>query len=270
MHSCPICDRQFEKLQSLSIHYRNKHKGTAEQLAVKLLHGGIRPTCMCGCGEETKFFSITQGFGEWKKGHVSRVRNNWGHNKEALRKSHETTRKKYESGVLDVWNKGLTKESDPRIVKYGKAGSKSIMSNHDLRKRRSERMTMQRATGITMTPTGPDHPKWKGGTSQLGALCHGNNRLYQEWKFPKLQAANFKCERCGSSEQLHVHHDVELMSEIVNHYRWTLYPDIEGELDWNGKNVIVEAVVDHHLGEDVSGLVLCRSCHDDEHASLNF
>ena len=269
MYLCPECGKQFEKLGSLSAHWRRAHKRSSEELAIIIWGSGKHPTCKCGCGEPTRFLSVTRGFTEWKRGHVSRVKNNWGHNEAALKKSHETTRQKYKSGKLQMWNAGLTAESDKRVATYGVKGSQTIKSSGECEKR-SARMKEMWADGTITPATGSAHSQWKGGTSQLGALCHGNPRLYAEWKYPKLLAAQFKCERCGSSDSLHVHHDDIRVAELIGEYRWALFPNVEGELSWEDKMLVVETVVTRHIEENVSGQVICHACHSEEYPSLNF
>jgi hypothetical protein len=86
MSKCPSCDYTNDNLNSLSIHYRKNHKGTAKQLCIELFHGGIEPTCACGCGTQVKFRAIEMGFSEYALGHQPRVKNIWGHNAEAKRR----------------------------------------------------------------------------------------------------------------------------------------------------------------------------------------
>lgn len=120
---------------------------------------------------------------------------------------------------------------------------------------------------------GADHPRWRGGVSHLSAHCHASNKLYREWKFPKLQASGFKCSRCGKSGsdnvKLHVHHDKEHMSDIIK--RFSAAFGYEGREDQQGmKESIAEAVASYHVDNNVSGIVLCDECHKGEHPSLNF
>ncbi len=111
---CKECNREFESLDSLRRHSSQKHKINAEQIYIMYQLSGMTPTCKCGCGEPTKFLSIEKGFVDYKLGHAARINNNWGHNPDAIRKSHETQAKMYKSGELIIWNKGLTIE-DPRV-----------------------------------------------------------------------------------------------------------------------------------------------------------
>lgn len=115
MIKCKECNKEFESLDSLRRHNSQKHKINAEQTYIIYLLDGSIPICNCGCGEKTNFLSIEKGFVDYVRGHASRVNNNWGHNSEAKRKSHETQKKMYKDGILTIWNKGLTIE-DPRVL----------------------------------------------------------------------------------------------------------------------------------------------------------
>lgn len=109
---CKECDLEFDTLDSLRRHRVQKHKISAEQTYVDYILGGIKPTCECGCGEHTKFLSIEKGFVKFIRGHASRVNNNWGHNPEAIKKSHETQKQMHKDGRLTIWNKGLTVDDE--------------------------------------------------------------------------------------------------------------------------------------------------------------
>lgn len=133
-HICKICNQKLKNAQSLSAHCRTKHKMTSEDVYIEYFLNGVRPTCTCGCGETPNYLGIYKGFVKYIQGHASRINNNWGHNTEALRKSHETQKKMYESGELVVWNKGLTKENDDRVKKYGITISKYVKTEEHKRK----------------------------------------------------------------------------------------------------------------------------------------
>ena len=105
---CKECEREFESLDSLRRHRVQKHGVSAEQTYIDYVLDGIRPTCKCGCGESIGFLSIVKGFVDYVLGHAAKVKNNWGHNPEAIRKSLETQKKMYDDGEMVIWNKGLT------------------------------------------------------------------------------------------------------------------------------------------------------------------
>lgn len=114
MINCKECNREFESLDSLRRHRNQKHGVNAEQTYIDYVLNGNEPTCKCGCGEKPKYLGIDAGYRDYIRGHAARVNNNWGHNPEVLKKSHDTQKKMYNSGELNVWNKGLTIE-DGRV-----------------------------------------------------------------------------------------------------------------------------------------------------------
>jgi hypothetical protein len=130
---------------------------------------------------------------------------------------------------------------------------------------RSREMLKQWRTGNIIPLTGSSHPNWKGGTSSIGTLCHSSTRLYKLWKFPALQRAGFKCERCGVTEHLHVHHSETRMAEIIH----LCAPTTDG-FSWEEQTAWVERVIDWHVEKSPAAEVLCHRCHGDEHPTLNF
>jgi hypothetical protein len=212
--------------------------------------------CNCGCGTEVK--------NNWVRGHVSRVHNNWGHNKNAIKKSSETRRKQFESGDRMVWNAGLTKETDIRVAAYGKSNSKNGWAEE---RRESYSITMKtnRLNGTIPTLYGKNHSQWKGGTSDINPLVRARKRLYTDWVYPILVADGFKCTECNSTSKLEVHHNKETMAEIIS-----MFTDSHKEHSFEEKDVITEMVIDYHINSNVSGKTLCKNCHNSKHPSYNF
>jgi len=274
--NCPLCEKQYPKLISLSIHFRKFHKGTSKKLYVLLYHDGVEPTCGCGCGGEVRYLDTTRGFRKFIRGHAARVpgKNNWGNNKKAREKSQKTRKRMWEKGELKIWNKNLTKEEHKSVAEYGRKGSKTILSNPEELERRKKRMKQGRLDGTVRTLYGPEHSQYKDGTSSLQAYCHGNGRLHNEWKTPKIIASRHTCQHCDQSfkrNKLHVHHDQERMCDIVRlvaaKFNWS------GSIHSNGINTqlvslkckISNAVADYHVLNNVSGIVLCENCHSKVH-----
>lgn len=133
---CKECELEFKNLDSLRRHRSQKHDINAEQTYIDYVLNGIPPTCKCGCGEIPKYLGINAGYRNYIRGHAARVNNNWGHNKEAIKKSHETQKKMFESGDLTIWNKGLTIK-DPRV----KDNIDKIMSNPQRGKNISKKLS---------------------------------------------------------------------------------------------------------------------------------
>ena len=250
---CPNCVYENENLVSLSLHFRKTHASTAKQLRIMLFHAGIEPTCGCGCGSPVKFDSIVVGFRGYVRGHHQRVNNNFANSKEGLKKSQDVRREMHKRGEIKIWNKGKTKETNKNPKKI------SV---------RSARMRKGRLDGTVPTLKGKDHSQWKGGSSALSMRCHGSTRLYKEWKFSKLKSSGFACQRCGSTTKLQVHHNVEKMASIIKKMNVIVNPTCS--TDWEITSKVVDAVVDYHIENDVSGEVICKNCHKIEHPKMNF
>lgn len=277
MTTCPECSKSYESIISLSIHYRHTHSKSSEDLYLALYLKKVVPTCKCGCGVSVKFLGIARGYREYQRGHASRVNNNWGHNQEALLKSQEVRRENWRNGTYIPWNQGLTKETDERVADYGSKGSVTILSNQQERARRSKNMKARRTNGTIVDLTKENHSQWKGGISPLNHFCHANRNLYNNWKYPKLRAADFKCIVCGCGNHIEVHHNKETFSEILREQAalagWD--ENFAVSLESNNqqlislKDKISEAVADYHIKNNVSGIVLCEECHKEEHSKYN-
>lgn len=282
MFNCPYCEKKYPSIVSLSLHCRKGHAVTAKQFYTKFYLNDVTPTCKCGCGQETTFLDVTRGFREYIRGHVARVKNNFNTEK-SMKNSQKTRRKMVQEGTWkpfhtketgEHWSKGLTKETDERIAR------KVENLTEEDRRVLSERMRKGRLDGTIPTLSGKDHSQWKGGASALLSVCHGNRRLFQEWKYPLLVKAKFQCEKCGASRndspraKLEVHHDKEMMSEIVRKvaqkHSWEdNYTLPTSEQTFELKTKIAEEVADFHIENNVSGVVLCVKCHKEEHDKHN-
>jgi len=227
-----------------------------------LSYGGIEPKCACGCGSPVKFHTVQIGFSEYAWGHASRVKNNWGHNKEAQQKSQDIRREMYKRGEIEIWNKGKTKETDERVAEVGRTQSENFTPER--RAKRAEIMSNSWQSGAIVPLTGPAHSQWKGGTSALQPICRA--RLHSCWTYPKLKASGFKCSKCNApGPELNVHHCDE-------HFAPILFQAIRalGEPgdDFEKKSAIADWVAFYHVEHDVPGIVLCHDCHVTLHDEL--
>lgn len=132
---CKECDREFESLDSLRRHRSQKHNINAEQTYVDCVLDGVEPKCKCGCGQKPKYLGVYAGYRDYIRGHAARINNNWGHNPEAIKKSHDTQRKMHSDGTLKMWNDGLTIE-DPRV----RDNIDKVMSNPERGKKISKKL----------------------------------------------------------------------------------------------------------------------------------
>jgi hypothetical protein len=113
MFNCPNCDYSNDSLNSLRIHASKSHKISSEELYLNV-YDKTKPLCLCGCGNNTKFKNLFEGYNDYVLGHASRIKNNWGHNEKAQEKSQEKRREMWKNGEIKHWCEGLTIE-DPRI-----------------------------------------------------------------------------------------------------------------------------------------------------------
>lgn len=257
---------KFKSYDSLRKHVGRIHKVDSTTFYVEFYLDGKWPTCQCGCENRTKWSHHLKGFRMYSAGHQSRVSNNWGHNKSALKKSLETRIKRFDSGELTTWNSGLTKHSDKRLENQGITISNTIKSNPIELKRRADSMSKNRKNGTVPTLYGPQSSQWKGGISEVNNIARSDKRLYDEWKYPILVRDGFKCVECGNSGSLHVHHNKETMSEIVKKH----VVDNGFVMSFDLKKCIAGKIVDYHIQQNVSGVTLCGDCHQKFHPSLNF
>lgn len=264
------CEKGYDNILSLSLHYRKIHKLPSKQLYVDYNCSGIEPTCKCGCGEEVKFLGIKAGFRDYRRGHKSRIVNPHTHRtKEAFEKLSKTRIQKFQDGQLSIWNKGLKKEDHESLVKQGKIFSENLTQEE--RDRRSSHLKDRWENNNwkdVMHQSGESHSQWKGGTSIINSRCHASRKLYNEWKYPILKDRTFTCNRCSSTKKLEVHHDQETMSEIIHKLVAEINP--EKKDDWELQTKVVDAVVDYHIENKVSGEVICHPCHKLEHPSYNY
>jgi hypothetical protein len=181
-------------------------------------------------------------------------------------------KKRHQDGIMpEVWNKGLLASTDVRVAAYARVRVSRI--DEEERRKNSEKMQNQWSSGNITPLRGPDHPNWKGGTSNLTIRLRGHHRMYIEWKRPILIRDGFRCVTCvrGSLEtKLAVHHDKERFSVILHRHLVEFVGEIpDRELTWDESTEICERVVDYHLraktGSPVSGITLCYDCHAKVH-----
>lgn len=88
------------------------------------------------------------------------------------------------------WNKGLSKESDLRVLAYGEA---------------------TRRTKLMQNLKGENNNNWKGGVSVI-KLPFPNSDRFKEWmkfRYAQLMECNFRCYKCSGAfcgNELEIHH----------------------------------------------------------------
>lgn len=264
---CKLCDKEYNNYNSLVKHANRTHKLERRQFYVDYYLNGIWPICACGCGQKTKWSYTDKKFREFAGvGHLNKIRNNWGHNKKAQKKSSETRRKQYANGERKTWCDGLTLENSPSLQRAAKKLSERYTP--ELRKQYSEKMSKMRKDGTIPTLYRDRSSQWKGGVSSIQIVARNDKRLYEQWKYPILVRDGFKCTCCNNTTDLHVHHDGETFSEIIK--KVMTLDDYEKIDNFETKKMITNKVIDYHIQNKVSGITLCKECHNNFHPSLNF
>jgi hypothetical protein len=237
---------------------------SSEQFYVDYYLNGLWPECKCGCKNKVKWSWQLKGFRDYCQGHQSRVKNNWGHNPKALEHSLDTRKERFSTGEITTWNNGLTKETNESVKRYGEKISERFTL--EIRDEYSKRMRKLRNDGKIVPLYGNRHSQWNGGTSSISMLVYNDVSFYKKWKYPILVKDGFKCVECGSNKKLHIHHDKEMLCEIIKKY-------VGDEIDvsnFNTKRKIANEVINYHINNKVSGITLCSKCHESKHPSLNF
>lgn len=122
-HVCNCGYKHYRSKKFLE-HLRNEHgHQSLEEAYVCFYHSGIRPTCKCGCGFETRFAGWNFGFAKFKNGHNANIYAVCSL-EEALAIS-ENRRQKLVGKV--GWSKGLTKESSESIARAAVTRSKTVL-----------------------------------------------------------------------------------------------------------------------------------------------
>jgi len=130
-HKCPYCGSYgTDNPDSLRIHCQKAHEMSAKRLRTDLMENGERPTCECGCGQDTTFESLQKGFADFVQGHWAKTQEDGFYTEEGLKKSAETRRKQFREGDREPWNKGLTLDENPENEGLLKLHRKMLKENN--------------------------------------------------------------------------------------------------------------------------------------------
>ena len=82
-----------------------------------------------------------------------------------------------------------------------------------------------------------------------------------------MEKARFTCRDCGAQKDLCVHHDQERFADILQKAMQHFQVQDAMTLTFEQKHELSLWVVDYHLDNGVSGVVLCEGCHERAHAA---
>ena len=113
---CSGCVREFDNYESFRKHLSSTHKIKSEETFIKYKCNGIKPTCGCGCGGETKFLGDNKGYRNFISGHNSSTSNNNFHkNPDSKIKSAKTQSENWKLGLYRRWWDEDTEETKEKI-----------------------------------------------------------------------------------------------------------------------------------------------------------
>lgn len=113
---CEICNKEFNNGKSRMRHYTIAHNINPIDTYIKDKCDGIRPTCECGCGYETKYMGYNVGFRKFISGHNSSVGvNNFQIRPEIKEKSAKTQKENWKNGKYKGWWENDNDETKQKI-----------------------------------------------------------------------------------------------------------------------------------------------------------
>lgn len=103
MLECKLCNFKTDKQICLSKHTPFHHNLKFPDYLIQTKYSGVKPTCECGCGEETRYEAKLADFCRFISGHHSRLEGHWGDLKSEKRVSKiiSTRKQKFASGEYD-------------------------------------------------------------------------------------------------------------------------------------------------------------------------
>jgi len=118
MLECKLCNFKTDKQISLSKHTSFHHGLKFPEYLIQTKYKGIKPTCNCGCGEETRYEAKLADFCQFISGHQSRLEGHWGDLKSEKRVNAiiKTRKEKFASGEYDHIKEAIKERSkDPNF-----------------------------------------------------------------------------------------------------------------------------------------------------------
>jgi len=233
MVKCKICESEFKSIDSLRRHNSQKHNINAEQTYIDYVLGGVEPTCKCGCGEKPKYLGIDSGYRDYIRGHAARINNNWGHNQNAIKNSHDTQKKMYKSGELTIWNKGLTmddervKDNIEKIMSNPNRGKNISKKLKDIPKSKEHKENIQKAAILRWSNEDEREKQSHRLISNLIKNNYRNKKTKLEIKFQSI------LESLGFIEKIDFIYQKQISSAIFDFY-------------FEGKNLLIEVDGDFH------------------------
>jgi len=221
---CPECGYLGKSCRGLGKHFAWKHPEIEKAALWARVYGLQQTKCKCGCGQDTPWSS--------KPGYVGYNDFIMGHN----------------LNTDDPWNKGLSKDTDERILKSAVSTSKSVKKKWeegDYDDRRSNASSMNKNQGWFPEGSKP----WNKG---LGHPSVYGPEFSKELRRTVRELFRNRCVRCDAGDSLVVHHidtdktnnDIENLMLLCRRCHMKIHSDISKSKG-----------LDYHVGLDVSSRV---------------
>ncbi len=141
---CPLCDFTTKHEKRFNIHLFESHQITdTQQFYDEHILKSSRPQCACGCGQHQKWYGMKKGYAsKFVMGHNARIYTSFT-NKTTIEKMKLTRADGLKSGRIKIWNAGLTKETDERLVKRSQKIIKKTSSSPNSNKIKKVKSTIQ-------------------------------------------------------------------------------------------------------------------------------
>jgi hypothetical protein len=127
--NCPICGNNFIYTTKFLEHVQETHHLSIldqEQFYIEYFLNGVEPLCACGCGKRTKFYKLNYGFPlRFIRGHNASEQGNWK-NPEIMQKAVAKRVQGFKEQKYVVWNKGLTQETNEIVAHISKQGHETL------------------------------------------------------------------------------------------------------------------------------------------------
>ena len=147
----------------------------------------------------------------------------------------KTMKEKYKNGY-ENWNKGLTKETDDRVMNNAESLKGIKRSKECIEINRlshlGKKATKETREKMSKSNSGKNHWNWQNGKTELIHRLRGTDK-YKKWRNKVYKRDNYTCQICGNNKSgnLEAHH-IKLFSK---------YPKSRYDIN--------------------NGITLCKSCH---------
>lgn len=214
---CPQCEFTCGKCEAFSSHLLEHGHTSQESAYIEVHHSGTPPACRCGCGGRTRFSGWNRGFSDFIKGHNANVRSSYS---EAEAERILSQRRRSLSGRAG-WSRGLTKETDPRLLAAAQSRSDTVLGQFRRGERRAwskglthetdERLARHREALIAGFESGEYTPWARGLTKQTDHRVAG-----MALKVSQTMSQREIRERLDSLKRLSSEEIVRRISEVPN------------------------------------------------------